>query len=53
MFGATNEVPDDDDLGALFDRFLICALADKLDSFHFAGLIERDNTERNCRGFKR
>jgi len=41
MFGATNEVPNDDALGALFDRFLIRAVADNLDSFHFSGLIER------------
>ena len=41
LFGATNEVPNDDALGALFDRFLIRAVADNLDSYHFAGLIER------------
>lgn len=41
LFGATNEVPNDDALGALFDRFLIRAVADNLDSFHFQGLIDR------------
>jgi MoxR-like ATPase len=41
MFGATNEVPNDEALGALFDRFLIRAVADNLDSYHFQGLIER------------
>lgn len=41
LFGATNEVPNDDALGALFDRFLIRAVADNLDSFHFQGLMER------------
>ena len=41
LFGATNEVPNDDALGALFDRFLIRAVADNLDSYHFQGLIER------------
>jgi MoxR-like ATPase len=41
LFGATNEVPNDDALGALFDRFLVRAVADNLDSFHFQGLVER------------
>jgi MoxR-like ATPase len=41
LFGATNEIPNDDALSALFDRFLIRARSDNLDSFHFHGLIER------------
>ena len=41
LFGATNEVPNDEALGAIFDRFLVRALSDNLDSFHFHGLIER------------
>ncbi|HEX3698689.1 MAG TPA: AAA family ATPase [Polyangia bacterium] len=41
LFGATNEVPNDDALGAVFDRFLVRALSDNLDSFHFHGLVER------------
>ena len=41
LYGATNEVPNDDALGAMFDRFLVRALSDNLDSFHFHGLIER------------
>jgi MoxR-like ATPase len=41
LFGATNEVPNDDALGAIFDRFLVRTLSDNLDSFHFHGLIER------------
>ncbi|HVR61786.1 MAG TPA: AAA family ATPase [Polyangia bacterium] len=41
LFGATNEVPNDDALGAVFDRFLVRALSDNLDSFHFHGLIDR------------
>ncbi|MES1165902.1 MAG: AAA family ATPase [Verrucomicrobiota bacterium] len=41
LFGATNEVPNDDALGAVFDRFLVRASSDNLDSFHFHGLIER------------
>src|SRR5947208_1777288 len=41
LFGATNEVPNDDALGAVFDRFLVRASSDNLDSFHFHGLVER------------
>jgi MoxR-like ATPase len=41
LFGATNEVPNDDALGAIFDRFCVRALSDNLDSFHFHGLVER------------
>ena len=41
LFGATNEVPNDEALGAIFDRFLVRALSENLDSFHFHGLIER------------
>jgi MoxR-like ATPase len=41
LFGATNEVPNDDALGAIFDRFLVRTLSDNLDSFHFHGLVER------------
>ena len=41
LFGATNEVPNDDALGAVFDRFLVRAPSENLDSFHFHGLVER------------
>src|SRR5436305_4059811 len=41
LFGATNEVPNDDALGAVFDRFLVRASSENLDSFHFRGLVER------------
>jgi MoxR-like ATPase len=41
LFGATNEIPNDDALGAIFDRFLVRALSENLDSFHFHGLVER------------
>lgn len=41
LFGATNEIPNDDALGAVFDRFLVRALSENLDSFHFHGLVER------------
>ena len=41
LYGATNEVPNDDALSAVFDRFLVRASSENLDSFHFHGLIER------------
>ncbi|MES1157522.1 MAG: AAA family ATPase [Haliangium ochraceum] len=41
LFGATNEVPNDDALGAVFDRFLVRSLSENLDSFHFHGLVDR------------
>src|SRR3954470_9537094 len=41
LFGATNEVPNDDALGAIFDRFLVRTLSENLDSFHFHGLVDR------------
>ncbi len=41
LFGASNEVPNDDNLAAIFDRFLLRVVSDNLDSYHFGGLIER------------
>ena len=41
LFGATNEVPNDDALAAIFDRFLLRVQSDNLDSYHFHGLVER------------
>lgn len=41
LFAATNEIPNDDALAAVFDRFLVRALSENLDSFHFHGLIDR------------
>lgn len=41
LFAATNEVPNDDALEAIFDRFLVRAMSENLDSFHFQGLVER------------
>ncbi len=41
LFGATNEIPNDDALGAVFDRFLVRASSENLDSFHFHGLVAR------------
>jgi len=40
MFGASNEVPSDDNLAALFDRFLVRVVSDNLDSYHFHKLVE-------------
>jgi len=41
LFGASNEVPSDDNLAALFDRFLLRVVSDNLDSYHFNRLVER------------
>lgn len=41
LYGATNEIPNDDALSAIFDRFLIRARSENLDSYHFHGLVER------------
>jgi MoxR-like ATPase len=41
LYGATNEIPNDDALGAVFDRFLVRASSENLDSFHFHGLVAR------------
>ena len=41
LYGATNEIPNDEALGAIFDRFLVRALSENLDSFHFRGLCDR------------
>jgi MoxR-like ATPase len=41
LFGASNEVPNDENLAAIFDRFLLRVVSNNLDSYHFAGLIER------------
>ncbi|MEO6951793.1 MAG: AAA family ATPase [Polyangia bacterium] len=41
LFGASNEVPNDENLAAIFDRFLLRVVSNNLDSYHFSGLIER------------
>ena len=41
MFGASNEVPNDENLAALFDRFLLRVVSDNLDGYHFHKLVER------------
>ncbi len=40
-FGASNEVPNDEDLMAVFDRFLLRVRSENLDSYHFHELLQR------------
>jgi MoxR-like ATPase len=40
LFGASNEVPEDEDLQAMFDRFLLRVWSDNLPSHHFHGLLD-------------
>ncbi len=40
-FGASNEVPNDEELMAVFDRFLLRVHSDNLDSYHFHDLLLR------------
>jgi MoxR-like ATPase len=48
-FGASNEVPTDETLGAVFDRFLLRIRSDNLDAYHFQDLLER-GLEHEVRG---
>ncbi|MEZ4453958.1 MAG: AAA family ATPase [Nannocystaceae bacterium] len=41
LFAASNEVPSDEALSALFDRFLLRVRCDYLDSYHFRGLLQK------------
>lgn len=41
LYAASNEVPNDEGLAAMFDRFLIRVLSDNLDSYHFHELMQR------------
>ncbi len=41
LFAASNEVPNDDSLAAMFDRFLIRVLSYNHDSYHFGELMQR------------
>jgi len=41
LFAASNEVPNDENLSAMFDRFLLRVLSDVLDSYHFHELMVR------------
>ncbi len=40
VFGASNEVPGDESLSALFDRFLLRIRSDYLDAYHFNELLQ-------------
>lgn len=40
-FGASNEVPKDEELRAVFDRFLLRVVSDNLDGYHFEELLVR------------
>lgn len=44
LYAASNEVPNDDNLAAMFDRFLIRVLSDNLDSYHFHELMKKGVT---------
>jgi MoxR-like ATPase len=41
MYAASNEVPNDESLSAMFDRFLLRVLSENLDSYHFHELMTR------------
>jgi MoxR-like ATPase len=41
LFGASNEVPNDENLGAMFDRFLLRVVSNNLDSYHFHNLVAK------------
>lgn len=41
VFGASNEVPGDETLNAIFDRFLLRVQSDNLDAYHFNELLLR------------
>jgi MoxR-like ATPase len=41
LYAATNEVPNDENLAAMFDRFLLRVGSDNLDSYHFHNLVAK------------
>ncbi len=41
VFGATNEIPDDEALAALYDRFLVRVRTDNVDEVWFQDLVEQ------------
>jgi MoxR-like ATPase len=53
-FGASNEVPADESLSALFDRFLLRIRSDNLDAYHFNELLDAgvQHEVRRLRGTK-
>jgi MoxR-like ATPase len=40
-FGASNEVPTDETLGAIYDRFILRIRNENLDAYHFQDLLQR------------
>jgi MoxR-like ATPase len=54
VFGASNEVPNDESLTAIFDRFLLRVQSNNLDSYHFNELLLRGlkNEQLKIRGIK-
>ncbi len=40
-FGAANEVPSDDALTAIYDRFILRIRSDNLDAYHFQDLLQK------------
>src|SRR5580692_834368 len=51
-FGAANEVPTDEALAAIYDRFLLRIRSDNLDAYHFQDLLQKglDNEIRGRSG---
>jgi MoxR-like ATPase len=51
LFAAANEVPNDENLAAMFDRFLLRVVSDNLDSYHFHNLVQKgmENEVRRIR----
>src|SRR3984957_16592654 len=43
-FGASNEVPTDETLTAIFDRFILRIRSENLDAYHFQDLLQRGIT---------
>src|SRR5688572_80535 len=41
VFAASNEVPADETLNAIFDRFLLRVRSDNLEAYHFSELLQR------------
>jgi len=52
VYGASNEVPNDESLTAIFDRFLLRVQSNNLDSYHFNELLQRGlkNEQLRIRG---
>src|SRR5688500_6870181 len=40
-FGASNEVPSDETLNAIYDRFILRIRSDNLDAYHFQDLLQK------------